>query len=74
MKHLKRPLAYGGSALILTLLLAAAYLLFWYPRDVSASQTENRLVFGATYMTMNNPYYQVLDDQLRAGRGCSCAV
>jgi len=67
MKHLKRPLAYGGSALILVLLLAAVYLLFWYPGDVSASQTENRLVFGATYMTMNNPYYQVLDDQLRAG-------
>jgi len=66
MKHPERPLAYGGSALILALLLAAAYLLFWYPGDVSASQTENRLVFGATYMTMNNPYYQVLDDQLRA--------
>lgn len=66
MKHLKRPLILGGSALILALLLAAAYLLFWYPGDVSASQTENRLVFGATYMTMNNPYYQVLDDQLRS--------
>ena len=47
-------------------LLAAAYLLFLWPDDVSANQTEHRIVFGATYMTMNNPYYQVMDSQLRA--------
>ena len=47
-------------------LLMTAYLLFFWPQDVSANQTENRIVFGATYMTMNNPYYQVMDIQLRS--------
>ncbi|MDE7171479.1 MAG: sugar ABC transporter substrate-binding protein [Oscillospiraceae bacterium] len=47
-------------------LLIAAYLLFWSPADISASRTGNQRVFGATYMTMNNPYYQVLDAQMRA--------
>ena len=41
-------------------------LLFGYSGDISASQSENRVVFGATYMTMNNPYYQVIDAQLRS--------
>lgn len=50
----------------LTPLLIAAYLLFWSPADISASRTGNQRVFGATYMTMNNPYYQVLDAQMRA--------
>ena len=44
---------------------AVIFLLFGYSGDLSASQTEDRIVFGATYMTMNNPYYQVLDAQLR---------
>ncbi len=47
-------------------LLIAAYLLFWNPADISASRTGSQRVFGATYMTMNNPYYQVLDAQMRA--------
>lgn len=41
-------------------------LLFGYSGDISARQSENRVVFGATYMTMNNPYYQVIDAQLRS--------
>ena len=55
-----------GTLLILAPFLMICFFLFLYPRDISAGQTEDRLVFGATYMTMNNPYYQVLDDQLRA--------
>lgn len=31
------------------------YLLFWSSTDLSASQTGNQRVFGATYMTMNDP-------------------
>ncbi len=48
-------------------LFITIYLLFWSSSDLSASQTGNQRVFGATYMTMNNPYYHVLDAQLRAG-------
>lgn len=54
-------------ALLAVLLpLAAACLLLCWPGDISAGQTEDRRIFGATYMTMNNPYYQVLDEQLRS--------
>lgn len=50
----------------LLLLLAAADSLLIEPDDISRSQTERGHVFGATYMTMNNPYYKVVDSQLRA--------
>lgn len=62
----RRLLEGGGMLLILALTAAVAYFLLFYPGDISARQTENRLVFGATYMTMNNPYYQVLDNCLRS--------
>ena len=51
---------------VLTPLFITVYLLFWSSNDISAGQTGNQRVFGATYMTMNNPYYQVMDAQLRA--------
>lgn len=56
----------AGLAGIGGLLGAVIYLLFFCPLDLSAGQTGNQKVFGATYMTMNNPYYQVLDGQIRA--------
>lgn len=55
----------GVLAVLLLFLLSIAPLYFW-PVDISARQIENRLTFGATYMTMNNPYYQVLDSRLRS--------
>ena len=67
MNHIRRRFAS-----IATIVMAAApllitiYLLFWSPSDLSASQTGNQRVFGATYMTMNNPYFQTLDTQIRA--------
>ena len=58
------PLA--AIAAVVAPLLITIYLLFWSPSDLSARQTEDQRVFGATYMTMNNPYFQVLDTQLRS--------
>ena len=67
MKRISKRAVLGiGTLTAVFPLLMTACLLFFWPRDVSASQTENRIVFGATYMTMNNPYYQVMDIQLRA--------
>lgn len=62
----KRLLEAAGMLLILALTAVVLYVLLLYPGDISAQQTENRKIFGATYMTMNNPYYHVLDSQLRA--------
>lgn len=65
--HPKRALIGSGAAAAALIPLAVIiFLLFFYSGDISANQTENRVIFGATYMTMNNPYYHVLDDQLRA--------
>lgn len=47
-------------------LLITSYLLFLSPNDLSASQTGKQRTFGATYMTMNNPYFQMLDAQIQA--------
>ena len=62
----KRVFVCATALAILAPLLITVYLLFWSPHDISASQTGNQRVFGATYMTMNNPYYELMDAQLRA--------
>ncbi|MBQ9347188.1 MAG: substrate-binding domain-containing protein, partial [Oscillibacter sp.] len=62
----KQPVVVSGNLVLLAALAALLYLLFLFPGDVSENQTEGRTVFGATYMTMNNPYYQVMDIRLRA--------
>lgn len=67
MNHIRRRFtSLAATAMVVTPLLITIYLLFWSPSDLSASRTGNQRVFGATYMTMNNPYFQVLDTQIRA--------
>ena len=67
MKKIRRKFTYlAATAAMLVPLLITIYMLFWSPGDLSASQTEDQRVFGATYMTMNNPYFQVLDTQIRS--------
>lgn len=51
--------------LALLIFLAVSVFLFFFSGDLSLDQMENRRIFGATYMTMSNPYYQVLDSKLR---------
>ena len=67
MRILKKLPVVAGIVVTLSLLGAVAYLLFFCPWDITAERTGNQQIFGATYMTMNNLYYQVLDAQLRAG-------
>ena len=67
MKNIRRRFTSSVAiAAVMAPLLITIYLLFWSPGDLSARQTEDQRVFGATYMTMNNPYFQVLDTQIRA--------
>ena len=66
MKNFRRRLAsFAAIATAVVPLLITIYLLFWCPDDLSARQTGEQRVFGATYMTMNNPYFQMLDAQIR---------
>ena len=67
MKKISRKFtSLAATAAMLVPLLITIYMLFWSPGDLSARQTEDQRVFGATYMTMNNPYFQVLDTQIRS--------
>ena len=66
MKNMRRKLTHlAGTTVMMVPLLITIYLLFWSSSDLSARQTEDQRIFGATYMTMNNPYFQVLDTQIR---------
>jgi len=66
MKGLRRKFAaLGIIAMVVLPLLITVYLLFLSPSDLSAAQTGSQRIFGATYMTMNNPYFQVLDTQIQ---------
>ena len=66
MKHPRKNFSTAaGMAAVVIPLLITIYLLFWSPIDSSARQTGKQRTFGATYMTMNNPYFQVLDTQIR---------
>lgn len=48
-------------------ILAAAVI--WYSANQGIEQAvgqERKHKFGATYMTMNNPFYEIIDDELRS--------
>lgn len=62
----RRLLILAALLAVLGPLAATACLLLGRSGDISANQTEDHIVFGATYMTMNNPFYHILDDHLRA--------
>lgn len=66
MKNLRKRFAsFAVIAMVVAPLLITVYLLYWSPNDLSARQTGKQRTFGATYMTMNNPYFQVLDTQIQ---------
>jgi len=67
MKNVHRRIdTIAAIAMVIAPLLITIYLLFLSPNDVSAAQTGKPRIFGATYMTMNNPYFQMLDAQIQA--------
>lgn len=64
-----------GCAVLLLLLLTVVFVLFFSPKDVSANHSGSQRLFGATYTTMNNPYYQELDALLRSNiEAMTCAA
>lgn len=53
----------------LMVLMALALVVLGFMRlawqDLSARQTEGRRKLGAVYMTLNNPFYEVVDEEIR---------
>jgi ribose transport system substrate-binding protein len=54
-----------GVIILFLGLLAEANAVFWQT-DYSLRQNERRHKFGAVYMTLNNPFYEIIDEELRA--------
>ena len=65
LQMIRRQLLPTGILCIGAVIVFVCIMMFFWPDDVSASGVERRHIFGATYMTMNNPYYDVLDQRLR---------
>lgn len=54
------------SALLLVLAMAGLRLHVLYRTREAAPYPARGRKFGATYMTMNNPFYEIIDDELRS--------
>ncbi|MBQ7454747.1 MAG: substrate-binding domain-containing protein, partial [Selenomonadaceae bacterium] len=52
------------STIILLLFLTAGFHHF-VTNDYSLRQNEHRRKLGAVYMTLNNPFYEVIDEEIR---------
>lgn len=50
---------------VLLIFIGAMLILTISNRDFSLKQNENRIVMGAVYMTLNNPFYQIIDEEMR---------
>ena len=56
------------TAIVLVSVLAGLLCIhsgFPFSMDYSARHNEHRRKFGAVYMTLNNPFYEVIDDEMR---------
>ena len=52
-----------ATAILLSLMAAGFY--HFAKTDYSARQNEHRRKLGAVYMTLNNPFYEVIDEEIR---------
>ena len=58
----------AGKIILLVLFAAFAGVLFFFAanKGMMAVKKEGGRRFGATYMTMNNPFYEIIDDEIRS--------
>ena len=47
-------------------LIGGLALLVLPQKDLSLHQNEKKTIFGAVYMTLNNPFYQIIDTEMRS--------
>ena len=63
----KREQLFLGFLALMIVLLIAMGLMQFLGADLSARQTEGRRKIGAVYMTLNNPFYEVVDEEISVG-------
>jgi len=58
---------YGGVAVLLAAVVLLLGLGSWVliHKDYSVRQNEHRHRFGAVYMTLNNPFYEIINEEIR---------
>ena len=61
----KREHAFWGLMVLMALALIFLGFIRLAGQDLSARQTEGRRKLGAVYMTLNNPFYEVVDEEIR---------
>ncbi len=61
----KREHAFWGLMVLMALALVVMGFIRLAGQDLSARQTEGRRKLGAVYMTLNNPFYEVVDEEIR---------
>lgn len=61
----RREKWFWGLMAVLAILLIAAGTVQVSRQDWSARQNESRRKLGAVYMTLNNPFYEVVDEEIR---------
>lgn len=61
----KREQLFWGLMSLMAVLLVAMGLIRLAGTDLSARQTEGRRKLGAVYMTLNNPFYEIVDEEIR---------
>ncbi len=61
----KREHAFWGLMVLMALALIFMGFIRLAGQDLSARQTEGRRKLGAVYMTLNNPFYEVVDEEIR---------
>ena len=61
----RREKWFWGLMAVLAILLLAAGMVQVTRQDWSARQNEGRRKFGAVYMTLNNPFYVIVDEEIR---------
>ena len=64
---LKMSRNFSWSRIIICILILIIIPVFWHLKniDYSARQNEHRRKLGAVYMTLNNPFYEVIDEEIR---------
>lgn len=66
MKLLSNQVKTVLYTIVAAIILFGALAVLDRNKDLSLTQTESAHKFGATYMTMNNPFFEVIDETIRA--------
>lgn len=63
----RKKIAMGVSAVLLLVLILTGWRGLWLNRHdlTTGMKHEDMRKFGATYMTMNNPFFEIIDDEIR---------